>query len=157
MNYIIHENSIEISKHFYRLSRPDSVRPPDEDGHSMYPVFTHPVSLDVAFGFDIDKPVLVHHDWDGIDYDILTDLIGLNPGQSNGFNNKIQSTIVIPQGQEPPSGHVLGRFPSSAIMNQVGEIKSIQWMIDNGWFPSEEIEQPSMFKKAVTWVKKLFN
>ena len=138
MNYIIHENSIEISKHFYRLSRPDSVRPPDEDGHSMYPVFIHPENGDIAFGFEEDDPVLVHHDWDGIDYDILTDLIGLNPGQSNAFNNKIQSTIIPPQGQAPASGYVLGRFPSQGIMHQVGHVRNEQYIIDNGWIEIEE-------------------
>jgi len=137
MNYIIHDNAEEISKGFYRLSRPDSIRPSSEDNHKMYQVFTHPTSGDKAFGYSVDDPVLVSHFMDGIDAVELTDAIGLNVGGVNGFNNKIQSTIVIPQGQEPASGHVLGRFPSDAIMNQVGEIKSYSWMVTNGWFEED--------------------
>lgn len=137
-NYIIHINSAEISREFYRLMRPDSVRPPSEDEHTMYGILVHPIDGRVAFWFEIDEPVLVHHDWDGVDADVLTNLIGLNQGQANGFNGQIQSTIVTPQGAEPPSGYVLGRFPSSAIMNQVGEIKSEQFMINDGWFPDPE-------------------
>ncbi len=137
MNYIIHTNSQEISIEFYRLSRPIPL-PSGDEIYSMYGVHTHPTDGRKAFGFNNDEPVLIHHDWDNVDADVLTDLIGLNQGQANGFNNQLQSTIVTPQGQEPDSGFVLGRFPSSAIMNQVSEIKSFQFMENDGWFPDPE-------------------
>ena len=129
MNYIIHNNAEEISKQFYRLSRPDN------NIGSMYPVFTHPTSGDTAFGYEDGEPILVSHNI--VNANDLINAIGLTGGQANSFENKIQSTIVIPQGQEPASGYVLGRFPSSGIMNQVGEIKSKNWMESNGWFPTE--------------------
>ncbi len=132
MNFIIHINSHEISIEFYRLSRPLPL-PSGDEIYSLYGVLPHSDGR-VAFEFDIDYPILVHHDWTGVDADILTNLIGLNPGQSIGFNGQIQSTIITPQGAEPPSGFVLGRFPSSAIMNQVGEIKSRNFMENDGWF-----------------------
>ncbi len=137
-NYIIHTNSIDISKEFYRLSRPIPL-PTGDEIYDVYGIHIHPTDGRVAFRFSIDEPVLIHHDWDGVDADVLTDLIGLNTGQANGFNGQIQSTIITPQGGEPASGFVLGRFPSSSIMNQVGEIKSEQFMINDGWFPEEEI------------------
>ena len=134
MNYIIHENSEDISLYFYRLSRPQ------ETGlHSMYPIFTHPEDNRLAFGYEINEPILVHHDLQGVDAVELTDAIGLNGGQSIAFNNKIQSTIVNQNGAEPLSGYVLGRFPSSGIMNQVGSVKSESFMIDDGWFPLSDI------------------
>ncbi len=137
-NYIIHTNSEDISIEFYRLSRPLPL-PTGDEIYDMYGILTHPIDGRVAFWFEIDEPVLIHHDWDGVDADVLTNLIGLNQGQANGFNGQIQSTIVTPQGAEPPSGYVLGRFPSSAIMNQVGEIKSQNFMENDGWFPEEII------------------
>ena len=136
MRYVINNNAEEISKQFYRLSRPDSVRPSQEDNHSMYPIFTHPISGDKAFGFEDSEPILVHHDWEAIDCDELTNAIGLTGGQKNGFNNKIQSTILPPQAQEPASGHILGRFPSNGIMPQSGTVKNQSQMEADGWFPS---------------------
>ena len=134
MNYIIHENSEDISLYFYRLSRPQ------ETGvHSMYPIFIHPEDGRFAFGYNIDEPILVHHDLQGVDADDLTDAIGLNRGQTIAFNNKIQSTIKNQNGAEPLSGYVLGRFPSSGIMHQVGSVKTESFMINDGWFPIEEI------------------
>ena len=131
MKYVININSDDISRLFYELTRP--IGEPNV-GYGVYPLFIHPVSGDIAFGFEDDEPVLVSHSWDGTDADELTTAIGLNPGQSNAFNNKLQSTIVIPQGQEPPSGYVLGRFPSSGIMNQVGTVRNQAQMEADGWF-----------------------
>lgn len=134
MNYIIHENSEDISLYFYRLSRPQ------ETGvNSMCPIFIHPEDGRIAFGYNIDEPILVHHDLDGVDADDLTDAIGLNNGQTKAFNNKIQSTIKNQNGAEPLSGYVLGRFPSSGIMHQVGSVKNESFMINDGWFQTEEI------------------
>ena len=109
MNYIIHENSEDISLYFFRLSRPDSIRPSHEDNLKMYGTYTHPVDNRVAFSFDIDFPVLVHHAMDGVDADELTTAIGLNNGQANSFNNKLQSTIINQSGEEHASGWELGR------------------------------------------------
>ncbi len=155
-NYIIHTNSQEISIEFYRLWRPIPL-PSGDEIYSMYEVHTHPTDGRKAFGFENDEPILVHHDWDGVDADILTTAIGLNQGQSTGFNNQLQSAIKIPQGAEPPSGYVLGRFPSSAIMNSVGEIKSQTFMENDGWFPEEEILAPTrnMLTVVVDAVKSI--
>ena len=55
MNYIIHTNSIEISKEFYRLSRPIPL-PTGDEIYNMYEILTHSDSR-VAFSFEIDYPV----------------------------------------------------------------------------------------------------
>ena len=136
MNYIIHTDAQDISTEFYRLSRPLPL-PSGDEVYSMYDVHTHPTDGRKAFAFDVDYPILVHHDWDGVDADTLATLIGLNTGQAIAFNNQIQSTIKLPQGEEPISGFILGRFPSSSIMNQVGEIKSLTFMENDGWFPTD--------------------
>tara|TARA_R110000803_G_scaffold206969_1_gene274583 strand:+ start:663 stop:1067 length:405 start_codon:yes stop_codon:yes gene_type:complete len=134
MNYIVHTNSEQISLLFYRLARPDSVRPSHEDNNNLYLVLTHPTTGEKAYGFEDEDDILVHHNWLGVDADDLTNAIGLNGGLEIAFNNKIQSTIVNQNGDEPPSGWVLGRFPSNGIMNQVGDIRGEKWMINNGWF-----------------------
>ena len=139
MKYVINNNAEEISKQFYRLSRPDSVRGVDEEDNDMYATYTHPISGDKAFGYNDSEPILVHHDWDGIDCDALTNAIGLSGGDKISFNNKIQSTILPPQAQEPASGHWLGRFPSNGVMipPYFSDIKTQEEMESEGWFPTE--------------------
>ena len=127
--YIITDNAKDISKELFRLSNPN-----DTEG-SLFGIVTH-VNGETALEFDLEDKVLIHPNFDVTK---LIELTNYTPQQQAGLSAYFNSIKINEVGEEPKSGFVLGRFPFKNIVVGYADIKDLEYMEENGWFPNEEI------------------
>jgi len=112
----------QITRELYNISRPVLIQAEGEAASTVFGIVTHPDGIQNALQVDTDYLIHVHP------AAILERLVACFPELSN--EERYSLSAYVQTNNSFPFGHIV---PSDTT------IRDQQYMIDNGWFPEEDI------------------
>lgn len=112
----------QITRELYNISRPVLIQAEGEAASTVFGIVTHPDGLQHALQVDTDYLIHVH------EAATLEKLVACFPELSN--DERYSLSAYVQTNNSFPFGHIV---PSTTT------IRDQQYMIDNGWFPEEDI------------------
>ena len=112
----------QITRELYNISRPVLIRAEGEAASTVFGIVTHPDGIQNALQVDTDYLIRVH------EAATLEKLVACFPELSN--DERYSLSAYVQTNNSFPFGHIV---PSTTT------IRDQQYMIDNGWFPEEDI------------------
>ena len=111
-----------ITRELYNITTPLAIQQPYQKDGTVFGVIAHPDGIQHALQVDTSYIIPVH------EQATLEKLVSLFPELSDTGRFNLQSYVL--NSNSFPFGHIV---PSTTT------IRDQQYMIDNGWFPSEDI------------------
>jgi hypothetical protein len=111
-----------ITRELYNITTPLAVQQPYQKDGTVFGVIEHPDGVQFALQVDTAYVIPVH------EQATLEKLVSLFPELSDTERFNLQSYVL--NSNSFPFGHIV---PSTTT------IRDEQYMVDNGWFPSEDI------------------
>jgi hypothetical protein len=112
----------QITRELYNISRPVLIQAEGEAASTVFGIVVHPDGIQNALQVDTDYLIHVHP------AAILERLVACFPELSN--EERYSLSAYVQTNNKFPFGHIV---PSDTT------IRDQQYMIDNGWFPEEDI------------------
>jgi hypothetical protein len=112
----------QITRELYNISRPVLIQAEGEAASTVFGIVVHPDGIQNALQVDTDYLIHVHP------AAILERLVACFPELSN--EERYSLSAYVQTNNSFPFGHIV---PSDTT------IRDQQYMIDNGWFPEEDI------------------
>jgi len=112
----------QITRELYNISRPVLIQAEGEAASTVFPIVTHPDGVQNALQVNTDYVIKVH------EAATLEKLVACFPELSN--EERYSLSAYVQTNNKFPFGHIV---PSDTT------IRNQQYMIDNGWFPEEDI------------------
>ena len=112
----------QITRELYNISRPVLIQAEGEAASTVFGIVVHPDGVQNALQVDTDYLIHVHP------AAILEKLVACFPELSN--EERYSLSAYVQTNNKFPFGHIV---PSDTT------IRDQQYMIDNGWFPEEDI------------------
>jgi hypothetical protein len=112
----------QITRELYNISRPVLIQAEGEAASTVFGIVTHPDGIQNALQVDTDYLIRVH------EAATLEKLVACFPELSN--DERYSLSAYVQTNNSFPFGHIV---PSTTT------IRDQQYMIDNGWFPEEDI------------------
>lgn len=112
----------QITRELYNISRPVLIQAEGEAASTVFGIVVHPDGVQNALQVDTDYLIHVHP------AAILERLVACFPELSN--EERYSLSAYVQTNNKFPFGHIV---PSDTT------IRDQQYMIDNGWFPEEDI------------------
>jgi len=112
----------QITRELYNISRPVLIQAEGEAASTVFGIVTHPDGIQNALQVDTDYLIHVH------EAATLEKLVACFPELSN--DERYSLSAYVQTNNKFPFGHIV---PSTTT------IRDQQYMVDNGWFPDEEI------------------
>lgn len=111
-----------ITRELYNITTPLAIQQPYQKDGTVFGVIVHPDGVQHALQVDTDYIIPVH------EQATLEKLVSLFPELSDTERFNLQSYVLNTD-----------EFPFSAIIPSTTTVRDQQYMIDNGWFESDEI------------------
>lgn len=111
-----------ITRELYNITTPLAVQQPYQKDGTVFGVIEHPDGVQFALQVDTEYIIPVH------EQATLEKLVSLFPELSDTERFNLQSYVLNTD-----------EFPFSAIIPSTTTVRDQQYMIDNGWFESDEI------------------
>lgn len=111
-----------ITRELYNITTPLAVQEPYQKDGTVFGVIEHPDGVQFALQVDTDYVIPVH------EQATLEKLVSLFPELSDTERFNLQSYVLNTD-----------EFPFAAIIPSTTTVRDQQYMIDNGWFESDEI------------------
>jgi len=112
----------QITRELYNISRPVLIQAEGEAASTVFGIVVHPDGIQNALQVDTDYLIHVH------EAATLEKLVACFPELSN--EERYSLSAYVQTNNKFPFGHIV---PSDTT------IRDQQYMIDNGWFPEEDI------------------
>lgn len=112
----------QITRELYNISRPVLIQAEGEKASTVFGIVTHPDGIQNALQVDTEYLIHVH------EAATLEKLVACFPELSN--DERYSLSAYVQTNNSFPFGHIV---PSTTT------IRDQQYMIDNGWFPEEDI------------------
>lgn len=112
----------QITRELYNISRPVLIQAEGEAASTVFGIVKHPDGIQNALQVDTDYLIRVH------EAATLEKLVACFPELSN--DERYSLSAYVQTNNSFPFGHIV---PSTTT------IRDQQYMIDNGWFPEEDI------------------
>jgi len=112
----------QITRELYNISRPVLIQAEGEAASTVFGIVVHPDGVQNALQVDTDYLIHVH------EAATLEKLVACFPELSN--EERYSLSAYVQTNNKFPFGHIV---PSDTT------IRNQQYMIDNGWFPEEDI------------------
>jgi len=112
----------QITRELYNISRPVLIQAEGEAASTVFGIVVHPDGIQNALQVDTDYLIHVH------EAATLEKLVACFPELSN--DERYSLSAYVQTNNSFPFGHIV---PSDTT------IRDQQYMIDNGWFPEEDI------------------
>lgn len=112
----------QITRELYNISRPVLIQAEGEAASTVFGIVTHPDGIQNALQVDTDYLIHVH------EAATLEKLVACFPELSNDERYSLSSYVQTNQS-----------FPFEHIIPSTTTVRDQQYMIDNGWFPQEDI------------------
>ncbi|NDH03183.1 MAG: hypothetical protein EBY40_08665 [Marivivens sp.] len=112
----------QITRELYNISRPVLIQAEGEAASTVFGIVTHPDGIQNALQVDTDYLIYVHP------AATLEKLVACFPDLTNDERFALSSFV-----------QTNAKFPFGYIVPSTTTIRDQQYMIDNGWFPSEDI------------------
>ena len=111
-----------ITRELYNITTPLAVQEPYQKDGTVFGVIEHPDGVQFALQVDTEYVIPVH------EQATLEKLVSLFPELSDTERFNLQSYVLNTD-----------EFPFAAIIPSTTTVRDEQYMIDNGWFPQEDI------------------
>ena len=111
-----------ITRELYNITTPLAVQEPYQKDGTVFGVIVHPDGVQHALQVDTEYVIPVH------EQATLEKLVSLFPVLSDTERFNLQSYVLNTD-----------EFPFAAIIPSTTTVRDQQYMIDNGWFESDEI------------------
>ena len=111
-----------ITRELYNITTPPAVQQPYQKDGTVFGVIEHPDGVQFALQVDTEYIIPVH------EQATLEKLVSLFPELSDTERFNLQSYVLNTD-----------QFPFAAIIPSTTTVRDQQYMIDNGWFESDEI------------------
>ena len=111
-----------ITRELYNITTPLAVQEPYQKDGTVFGVIEHPDGVQFALQVDTEYVIPVH------EQATLEKLVSLFPELSDTERFNLQSYVLNTD-----------EFPFAAIIPSTTTVRDQQYMIDNGWFESDEI------------------
>ena len=111
-----------ITRELYNITPPLAVQEPYQKDGTVFGVLVHPDGVQHALQVDTEYVIPVH------EQATLEKLVSLFPELSDTERFNLQSYVLNTD-----------EFPFAAIIPSTTTVRDQQYMIDNGWFESDEI------------------
>ncbi|NCW67516.1 MAG: hypothetical protein EBV86_02945 [Marivivens sp.] len=111
-----------ITRELYNITTPLAIQEPYQKDGTVFGVIVHPDGVQHALQVDTDYVIPVH------EQATLEKLVSLFPELSDSERFNLQSYVLNTD-----------EFPFAAIIPSTTTVRDQQYMIDNGWFESDEI------------------
>ena len=111
-----------ITRELYNITTPLAVQEPYQKDGTVFGVLVHPDGVQFALQVDTEYVIPVH------EQATLEKLVSLFPELSDTERFNLQSYVLNTD-----------EFPFAAIIPSTTTVRDQQYMIDNGWFESDEI------------------
>ena len=111
-----------ITRELYNITTPLAVQEPYQKDGTVFGVIEHPDGVQFALQVDTEYVIPVH------EQATLEKLVSLFPELSDTERFNLQSYVLNTD-----------QFPFAAIIPSTTTVRDQQYMIDNGWFESDEI------------------
>ena len=111
-----------ITRELYNITTPLAVQEPYQKDGTVFGVLVHPDGVQHALQVDTEYVIPVH------EQATLEKLVSLFPELSDTERFNLQSYVLNTD-----------EFPFAAIIPSTTTVRDQQYMIDNGWFESDEI------------------
>jgi len=112
----------QITRELYNISRPVLIQAEGEAASTVFPIVTHPDGVQNALQVNTDYVIKVH------EAATLEKLVACFPELTS--EERYSLSAYVQTNNKFPFGHIV---PSDTT------IRNQQYMIDNGWFPEEDI------------------
>jgi hypothetical protein len=112
----------QITRELYNISRPVLIQAEGEAACNVFPIVVHPDGVQNALQVDTDYLIHVH------EAATLEKLVACFPELTNDERYQLSAYVQ--------TNH---RFPFEHIIPSTTTVRDQQYMIDNGWFPEENI------------------
>ena len=111
-----------ITRELYNITTPLAVQEPYQKDGTVFGVIEHPDGVQFALQVDTEYVIPVH------EQATLEKLVSLFPELSDTERFNLQSYVLNTD-----------EFPFAAIIPSTTTVRDQQYMVDNGWFESDEI------------------
>ena len=112
----------QITRELYNISRPVLIQAEGEAASTVFGVVSHPDETQYALQVDTDYVIQVHP------AAILEKLVACFPELSNDERFALSAFV-----------QTNAKFPFGYIIPSTTTVRDYQYMVDNGWFPEEDI------------------